>query len=67
MAASFAHEVRNPLTVIRGFMQLMQKQMEPDKMQDYLQMVINELDRSNEIIGNFLSLSQNRFFGEKTA
>lgn len=61
MAASFAHEVRNPLTVIRGFMQLMQKQMEPDKMQDYLQMVINELDRSNEIIGNFLSLSQNRF------
>ena len=61
MAASFAHEVRNPLTVIRGFMQLMQKQMEPEKMQDYLQMVISELDRSNEIIGNFLSLSQNRF------
>lgn len=61
MAASFAHEVRNPLTVIRGFMQLMQQQQAPDKMQDYLQMVISELDRSNEIIGNFLSLSQNRF------
>ncbi len=61
MAASFAHEVRNPLTVIRGFMQLMQRQMEPDKMQAYLGMVISELDRANEIIGNFLSLSQNRF------
>lgn len=61
MAASFAHEVRNPLTVIRGFMQLMQRQMDPHKMHDYLDMVINELDRSNEIIGNFLSLSQNRF------
>jgi len=61
MAASFAHEVRNPLTVIRGFMQLMQRQMDPMKIQDYLKMVISELDRSNEIIGNFLSLSQNRF------
>jgi len=61
MAASFAHEVRNPLTVIRGFMQLMQRQMDPTKIQDYLKMVISELDRSNEIIGNFLSLSQNRF------
>jgi len=42
-------------------MQLMQRQMDPMKIQDYLKMVISELDRSNEIIGNFLSLSQNRF------
>lgn len=61
MAASFAHEVRNPLTVIRGFLQLMQRNMDPAKMRNYLEMVISELDRSNEIIGNFLSLAQNRF------
>lgn len=61
MAASFAHEVRNPLTVIRGFMQLMQQNIDSGKMHDYLKMVISELDRSNEIIGNFLSLAQNRF------
>jgi len=66
MAASFAHEVRNPLTVIRGFMQLMQRKMDPEKIQGYLEMVISELDRSNEIIGNFLSLAQNRFLQKDT-
>lgn len=59
MAASITHEIRNPMAVIRGFVQLM-RERSPDHLQEYFRIVLDELDRANSIINDFLSLAQNR-------
>ncbi|WP_054958624.1 two-component system sensor histidine kinase NtrB [Paenibacillus dakarensis] len=59
MAASITHEIRNPMAVIRGFLQLM-KEKSPDTLDHYYRIVMDELDRANGIISDFLSLAQNR-------
>lgn len=61
MAASIAHEVRNPMTVVRGFLQLLsQKPNVPEATKRYYDIALEELDRANDIIGHFLSLAHNR-------
>lgn len=57
MAASVAHEIRNPMTVVRGNLQLMAVKS-ADK--NRYNLLIGELDRANEIIEDFLSLARNR-------
>nr|WP_239566021.1 ATP-binding protein [Paenibacillus sacheonensis] len=59
MAASITHEIRNPMAVIRGFVQLM-RERSPDNQKEYYRIVMEELDRANSIISDFLSLAQNR-------
>lgn len=59
MAASITHEIRNPMAVVRGFLQLM-KEKSPDSLDHYYRIVMEELDRANGIINDFLSLAQNR-------
>ncbi|MFF2091658.1 ATP-binding protein [Paenibacillus sp. NPDC058174] len=59
MAASITHEIRNPMAVIRGFVQLMKERM-PGEQQHYFRIIMEELDRANAIISDFLSLAQNR-------
>ncbi|GGG62974.1 ATP-binding protein [Paenibacillus radicis (ex Gao et al. 2016)] len=59
MAASITHEIRNPMAVIRGFVQLMKERM-PGEQQQYFRIIMEELDRANAIISDFLSLAQNR-------
>lgn len=62
-AAGIAHEVRNPLTIIKGFMQLLHKDMERIDKQNYAEMIISEVDRANHIIENFLMAAK---FNEAT-
>ncbi|MFC5701492.1 ATP-binding protein [Cohnella faecalis] len=57
LAASIAHEVRNPLTVVKGFLQLMQRK-DQDKAQAYLPIALDELERAETVIGNYLSFSK---------
>ena len=59
MAASITHEIRNPMAVIRGFVQLIQERS-PKNQQEYFRIIMEELDRANMIISDFLSLAQNR-------
>lgn len=58
MAASIGHEIRNPLTSVRGFLQMFEDKYGEDK--ENLQLMIDELDRANGIISNFLSLARNK-------
>ncbi|MEN6461167.1 MAG: ATP-binding protein [Syntrophomonas sp.] len=58
MAASIGHEIRNPMTSVRGFLQMFEDKYIEDK--EYLNLMIEELDRANIIIGEFLSLARNR-------
>lgn len=59
LAAGMAHEIRNPLTSIRGFLQLLQSKYDPNAVeQEYFAIIFNELDRINSIIKEFLNLSK---------
>jgi two-component system, sporulation sensor kinase B len=60
LAASIAHEVRNPLTVVKGFLQLMQQQ-EAGKNYEYLSLVLNELARAELIINDYLNFAKPQF------
>ncbi|MFK0522032.1 PAS domain S-box protein [Paenibacillus illinoisensis] len=56
LAAGFAHEIRNPLTTLRGFLQLMQS--EKNWKSDYGDIMVDEIDRINSIICEFLTLAK---------
>ncbi|PSL45002.1 phospho-acceptor domain-containing protein [Salsuginibacillus halophilus] len=55
LAAGVAHELRNPLSVIKGFLQLSQLTGNFDK---YAGTIMSEIGRMNEIIENFLSMAR---------
>ncbi|MBP2628550.1 MAG: rane signaling protein [Firmicutes bacterium] len=58
MAAGIGHEVRNPMTTIRGFLQILISKKECIKYWEYFKLMIEELDRANAIITEFLSLAK---------
>jgi PAS domain S-box-containing protein len=60
MAAGIGHEVRNPITAIRGFLQLLADKEEYSKDKGFFALMIEELDRANSIITEFLSLAKNK-------
>jgi two-component system, sporulation sensor kinase E len=65
MAAGISHEVRNPLTSIRGFLQLLAKKELYASDRSYFELMIEELDRANSIITEFLSLARNKVVHKK--
>lgn len=58
LTSVFAHEIRNPLQATRGFLQLLNEPDLPDKKKEYIQISLEELDRANEIINDFLSFGK---------
>lgn len=58
IAASIAHEVRNPLTSIRGFIQLLRPHLKQLGKEDYAKIILDEIDRANGIIYEFLNSSK---------
>lgn len=60
MAASIAHEIRNPMTTVRGFLQFLYETHEHEIDREYFPIMIEELDRANEIITEYLSIACNK-------
>ena len=60
MAAGIAHEVRNPLTTVRGFLQLLGSKDNTKQNHAYYELMIEELDRANLIITDFLNLAREK-------
>ena len=58
LAAGISHEVRNPLTTIKGFLQVMRSKDRYAVDEPVIAMMLEELDRANEIISEFLSLTR---------
>ncbi|AHF06037.1 sensor histidine kinase [Desulfitobacterium metallireducens] len=58
MAAGIAHEIRNPITTVKGFLQMLGWKNELKQYQDYYDIMIAELERANSIITEFLSLTK---------
>ncbi|MBU8787171.1 MULTISPECIES: PAS domain-containing sensor histidine kinase [Bacillus] len=58
LAASTAHEIRNPLTGISGFIQLLQKKYKSEEDQMYFSVIEQEIKRINQIVSEFLVLGK---------
>jgi two-component system, sporulation sensor kinase E len=67
MAASIGHEIRNPMTTVRGYLQLMRTDEVFQKEAEFLDLMIEELDRANSIITEFLSLAKDKMVELKPA
>lgn len=57
-SAAIAHEIRNPLTAIRGFIQLLRPSLKQLDKDEYAQIILMEIDRTNGIIQDFLHSSK---------
>lgn len=60
MSASISHEIRNPMTTVRGFLQIFLKRERYAEDREHILLMIEELDRANLIIANFLSLAKDK-------
>lgn len=58
MAASIAHEIRNPLATVRGFIQHLSEDSQDERLMRYSPLILNELDRTNKIITDYLNVAK---------
>ena len=60
LALGMAHEIRNPLGGIRGSAQLLLQELENPEQQEYLEVVISEVDRINRLIERMMNFTRPR-------
>ena len=58
MAAGVAHEVRNPLTIVKGFLQVISENDDLSGYKDIFALMIDEMNRVNNIISEFLDIAK---------
>ncbi|MGE5380422.1 MAG: MASE3 domain-containing protein [Methylocystaceae bacterium] len=60
MAAGIVHEIKNPLTAIRGFSQLLLRESLEPKTRSYLNTMLEAADDLNRVVSDFLSFASPR-------
>lgn len=58
LAAGVAHELRNPLTSIKGFAQLASEQDDPEKSKRHMEIVLREIAHMQETLDRFLFMAK---------
>lgn len=56
LAAGLAHEIRNPLTTIKGFIQLLLPELQAAGKQELADVALDEINRANSLLTEFLSV-----------
>lgn len=56
LSAGLAHEIRNPLTTIKGFLQL--SESHDYNIKQWYDILLTEVDRMNELTGDFLTITK---------
>lgn len=57
LAASISHEVRNPLTVTRGYIQMLSEDVSSHTKTRYANIALKELDRATDVINDYLTFA----------
>lgn len=61
LAASIAHEIRNPLAAMRGSIQMLRSEMDGDTEQvQLMEIILRESDRLNKIVADYLNYARPR-------
>jgi signal transduction histidine kinase len=60
MAAGMAHEIRNPLAGIKGAAQFLQGDVKPEEIKEFLGVIIEEANRLDEVVNQFLDFSRHQ-------
>lgn len=60
LTAGLVHEIRNPITTVRGFLQMLGSNEELKPYRDYLDLMIRELDSANYLITDYLSMAKDK-------
>ena len=60
IAAGIGHEIRNPMTTVQGFLQILSQDEDFIDHQQYFSLMLDELERANAIISEFLALAKNK-------
>lgn len=60
IAAGVGHEIRNPMTSVSGFLQRLAQKPDLEKYQSYFHLMLEELDRANQIITEYLLLTKSK-------
>ncbi len=60
LAVSIGHEIRNPMTTVRGYLQLMLRKAAYAADRENIELMIEEIDRANGIISEFLSVAKTK-------
>ncbi len=58
LAAGVAHEIRNPLTSIRGYTEFLQLDEEDEERNELLSIISEEIERVNDIVEDFMMLAK---------
>jgi signal transduction histidine kinase len=58
LAAGIAHEIRNPLTSLKGFAKIIKESVSDQTLLPYLDIMLDEMDRINEIVNEFMFIAK---------
>ncbi|MDP4170846.1 MAG: ATP-binding protein [Bacillota bacterium] len=58
LAAGIAHEIRNPLTSLIGFTQIIKESINNVVLEEYLKIMMDELNRINTIVNEFMFIAK---------
>jgi len=57
VSAGLAHEIRNPLTTIKGFMQLITPAQWPESFRPYQQLILDEIQTIDQVLDQFVLIT----------
>lgn len=58
MAASISHEIRNPMSVVKGFLQILSEKNELAQYTEYFDMMVSEINRVDSMLTEFLAFGR---------